>query len=170
MQSSFNPLSNSLQFPRPWTLRPRFCSTPPTLATSFRTCYRADEGIDDGPGPSAPLRLPLLLRRSGRVSQYVWDGSCLQLVGVDGAASSASSDFDDGFRTLCTACGLAVKDFFIPKNVSEHYVCYVKWKLLHRVFSSALQVIATQVNGSWNFSLFLNFLVVTCDRLSLCDV
>ena len=77
----------------------------------------------------------------------MWDGVSLQLVGVDGGASSVSFDFDDGFRTMYRACGLAVKGFFIPKNVSEHYVLYVKWKFLHRVFSSALQVIATQVSG-----------------------
>lgn len=159
--TSFNPLSNSLQFPPPWTLpethlptTPRLCSRPPTVTRSFRTCYRADEGVDDGPGPSSPLRLPLVLRRSGRVAQYVWDGFSLQLVAFDGAASSFSFDFRDGFRTFYAASGLAVKDFFIPKNVSEHYVLYVKWKLLHRVFSSALQVIATQVSGSFSFIEF----------------
>ena len=42
---------------------------------------------------------------------------------------------------------LAVRNLFIPKQVSENYKGYVKWKFLHRVFSSALQVLATQVNG-----------------------
>ncbi|KAK7840169.1 protein root uvb sensitive 4 [Quercus suber] len=41
-------------------------------------------------------------------------------------------------------CSSAVQDFFITKQVSGNYMDYVKWKLLHRVFSSALQVLATQ--------------------------
>ncbi|KAA0045852.1 protein root UVB sensitive 4 [Cucumis melo var. makuwa] len=153
--TSFNPLSSSLQFSPPWTFPEThlpiatgvpntLCFRPRTVTRSLRTCYRADDGVDDGPGPSSPVRLPLVLRRSGRVSQYVWDGFSLQLVGFDGGASSVSFDFGDGFRTLYRVSVLAVKDFFIPKNVSEHYVTYVKWKLLHRIFSSALQVIATQ--------------------------
>nr|POF12623.1 protein root uvb sensitive 4 [Quercus suber] len=38
----------------------------------------------------------------------------------------------------------AVQDFFITKQVSGNYMDYVKWKLLHRVFSLAFQVLATQ--------------------------
>lgn len=161
--TSFNQLSNSLQSPPPWNFPQTHFSTgfgivPNTPKFSLKprtfTRYRAVEGIDDGPGPSSPVRLPVVVRHSGRVSQYVWDGFSLRLVGVDGAGSSVSFDFDDGFRNLYRACALAVKDFFIPKNVSEHYVFYVKWKLLHRVFSSALQVIATQVSGCWKFELF----------------
>lgn len=164
--TSFNPLSSSLQFSPPWTFPEThlpiatgvpntLCFRPRTVTRSLRTCYRADDGVDDGPGPSSPVRLPLVLRRSGRVSQYVWDGFSLQLVGFDGGASSVSFDFGDGFRTLYRVSVLAVKDFFIPKNVSEHYVTYVKWKLLHRIFSSALQVIATQVSGRSAFGLTL---------------
>ncbi|GMY24712.1 protein root UVB sensitive 4 [Fagus crenata] len=62
----------------------------------------------------------------------------LQLVRVDGGASSFSFDFDDGFRKMFRLCGLAFRDFFIPKQVSGNYMDYVKWKFLHRVFSSAL--------------------------------
>ncbi|XP_054824695.1 protein root UVB sensitive 4 isoform X2 [Prosopis cineraria] len=35
-------------------------------------------------------------------------------------------------------------DFLIPQQVADSYMDYVKWKFLHRVFSSALQVLATQ--------------------------
>ena len=67
------------------------------------------------------------------------------MVCVDGGASSFSFNFDDGFRKMFRLCGSSVRDFFIPKQVSGNYMDYVKWKLLHRVFSSALQVLATQV-------------------------
>ena len=69
----------------------------------------------------------------------------LQLVRVDGGASSFSFDFDDGFQKMFKLCGLAFRDFFIPRQVSGNYMDYVKWKFLHRVFSSALWVLATQV-------------------------
>ncbi|XP_028799198.1 protein root UVB sensitive 4 isoform X2 [Neltuma alba] len=35
-------------------------------------------------------------------------------------------------------------DFLIPQQVADSYMDYVRWKFLHRVFSSALQVLATQ--------------------------
>ena len=69
----------------------------------------------------------------------------MQLVCVDGGVSSFSFDFDDGFQKMFRLCSSAVQDFFIPKQVSGNYMDHVKWKLLHRVFSSALQVLATQV-------------------------
>jgi hypothetical protein len=67
----------------------------------------------------------------------------LELVAVGGGGGGSSyEDNDDGlFRVF----GCIVRDFFIPREVSENYMDYVKWKLLHRVFSSALQVLATQV-------------------------
>jgi hypothetical protein len=122
-----------------------------TFTDSLRTSldYEPEEGIDKGsrPGlrPTSQGRLPVVIRRSGRVSRYFWDGNYLQLVCVDGGASFFSSDFDDGFRKLFTILGSAVRDFFIPKQVNGNYMYYVKWKFLHRVFSSALQVLATQV-------------------------
>ncbi|XP_065876314.1 protein root UVB sensitive 4 isoform X2 [Euphorbia lathyris] len=119
----------------------------PLIATnSLRTPinYEPEEGVDEGPGPIFPERLPVVIRRSGGVSRYMWDGSNLKLVNLDGGASSLPLDFEDGFRKLCRVWSLAVRDFFIPKRVPENYMDYVKWKFLHRVFSSALQVLATQ--------------------------
>ncbi|KFK32734.1 hypothetical protein AALP_AA6G282000 [Arabis alpina] len=49
-----------------------------------------------------------------------------------------------GFLKLIRVSSSAAKDFFIPKQVNDNYISYVKWKFLHRVFSSALQVLATQ--------------------------
>lgn len=69
----------------------------------------------------------------------------MQLVSVDGGASSFRFESDDQFRKLFKICSLTVRDFFIPKQVSGNYMGYVKWKFLHRLFSSALQVLATQV-------------------------
>ncbi|KAJ6733016.1 RUS1 FAMILY PROTEIN C16ORF58 [Salix koriyanagi] len=57
-----------------------------------------------------------------------------------GVQGSFPLDFEDAFRKLVRV----IKDFLIPKQVPENYMGYVKWKFLHRVFSSALQVLATQ--------------------------
>lgn len=93
-------------------------------------------------------RLPIVVRNSSSVLRYFWDGNKLKLVALDGNAFSLwdfCSDFDDGFRKLVRNCATALRNFFLPREVSPNYLEYVKWKFLHRVSSSALQVLATQV-------------------------
>lgn len=159
MQSSLYAASNSHHYQNPWRTPEAPLTTPKfapknTKKTGFRTRhiasslrtslgYDSEESVGKEPGP----RLPVAIQRSGKVSRYFWDGESLRLVGVDGGAPWFSLDFDDGVRSLARVCGLAVRDFFVPKKVSENYMNYVKWKFLHRVFSSALQVLATQVIG-----------------------
>ncbi|XP_031254309.1 protein root UVB sensitive 4-like [Pistacia vera] len=157
MQASLKSATNTHPFQFQWEFSklPEFISKTPkftprkalTLTTnSFRTSinYEPEEGLNKGPKPVGLKKLPVVVRGSGRVSRYFWDGKGLQLVSVDGGASSFGLDFDDGFRKLLRICSLAFRDFFLPKQVSENYMNYVKWKFLHRVFSSALQVLATQ--------------------------
>lgn len=110
-------------------------------------------------GPNPVVRLPVVITRSGEVSRYVWDGNCLRLVSFGGGDSGYSSvpfyldDFGGGSRRAARVCGKAVRDFFLPKQVTSNYVEYVKWKFLHRVSSSALQVIATQVYSKMCFNI-----------------
>lgn len=92
--------------------------------------------------------LPVAIRHSGTSSRYFWDGKELQLVSIDGSSPFSIlsvSSFEDAVKKLGRVCGAAVRNFFLPREVSENYLEYVKWKFLHRVFSSALQVLATQV-------------------------
>lgn len=160
MQSTLNPISNSSshQFQLPWkyakppqciskTLKFTSKKTLTYAANSLRTSINCEpeESLNKGPEPAGPTKLPVVVRGSGRVSRYFWDGNCLQLVSVDGGASSFRFESDDQFRKLFKICSLTVRDFFIPKQVSGNYMGYVKWKFLHRLFSSALQVLATQV-------------------------
>ncbi|XP_061367025.1 protein root UVB sensitive 4 [Gastrolobium bilobum] len=111
--------------------------------SSLRTSFNCDSngGVEKGLPPTSPIRLPFVVRSPTKVSRFFWNGGCLQLVSVDGSAASSDVDFD---VTLFRVCGSVVKDFFIPRQVSGNYMDYVKWKLLHRIFSSALQVLATQ--------------------------
>lgn len=73
----------------------------------------------------------------------------MKLVSVEGVGHFSLRDFSGNFEDVvskfCGVCGAAVRNFFLPREVSENYLEYVKWKFLHRVFSSALQVLATQV-------------------------
>ena len=72
----------------------------------------------------------------------------MELLCVDEEEDDSTSfclGLDDGFWKLIRLTSSAAKDFFLPKQVSDNYISYVKWKFLHRVFSSALQVLATQV-------------------------
>ncbi|OWM66312.1 protein root UVB sensitive 4 isoform X2 [Punica granatum] len=132
----------------------------PTFTNSLRAPLHFEPGEeerevrkDSSPpgGPNSLVRLPVVVTRSSEVSRYVWDGTCLRLVsfgGVGGGGRAAApfclDDLGGGARRAARVCGAAVRDFFLPKQVSSNYVKYVKWKFLHRVFSSALQVLATQ--------------------------
>ncbi|KAJ6740219.1 PROTEIN ROOT UVB SENSITIVE 4 [Salix purpurea] len=153
MQSTLNTAINYHQFNFQWkSQKPsarKFKASPKILplSNSLRTSvnYEPEEGLDRVPGPpgsepNSVLRLPVVIRQSGRVSRYIYEGNSLKLVSLDGGSGSFPLDFEDAFRKLVRV----IKDFLIPKQVPENYMGYVKWKFLHRVFSSALQVLATQ--------------------------
>ncbi|KAL7231898.1 hypothetical protein ACSBR2_010012 [Camellia fascicularis] len=116
---------------------------PLTISNSLKTSFE-EEKLDKSDEPTSPARLPVVIRRSGSVSRYLWDGSELKLVSVDGNSFSLSLDFEDGFQRLFRICSSGLRNFFLPGEVCGNYLEYVKWKFLHRVFSSALQVLATQ--------------------------
>lgn len=114
-----------------------------SLGTSLDCCESDGNGR---PRHVSPIRLPFVIRSPAKVSRFLWDGDCLQLVSVDGGGGTSSFELDsNGFLKLFRICSFAVRDFLIPQQVAENYMDYVKWKFLHRVFSSALQVLATQV-------------------------
>lgn len=118
------------------------------------------------PGNSYPL--PIVICNSGSVLRYSWDGNGLKLVSLDGNSFSLWDfcvDFEDALRKLVRICCSALRDFFFPREVSGNYMQYVKWKFLHRVFSSALQVLATQVFFP-PFSLRLNHSFLNQARLT----
>ncbi|KAF2295135.1 hypothetical protein GH714_031652 [Hevea brasiliensis] len=96
-------------------------SQSPSPRHSQRTSinYEREEGLDEGPGPILPVRLPVVIRHSGKVSRYIWDGSSLKLASVHSGALSLCLDFEDGFRKLFRVSSLAVRNFFIPKQVPD---------------------------------------------------
>ncbi|MBA0851718.1 hypothetical protein Goshw_024765 [Gossypium schwendimanii] len=148
--------STSHNFQLPWksTKNPAFktfrlSSKTLTLTNSLRPqiTFGLEGDANDGLQPSNPVKLPVVIQRHGKVSRYFWDGSRVRLLrvdgdGVDGGGSGVPFCFD--LDKVVEASSLAIRNFFIPKQVSENYIGYVKWKFLHRVFSSALQVLATQ--------------------------
>ncbi|CAN8284011.1 unnamed protein product [Cochlearia groenlandica] len=95
---------------------------------------------------SKRTRLPIVIKRSNRVSKYFINGESLLCIDEE-----YDNDDDDDVNTASfSAIGIirlsssVARDFFIPKQVNDNYISYVKWKFLHRVFSSCLQVLATQ--------------------------
>lgn len=131
-------------------------SKPPNISLSFNHEYQDEEKVKPfhlNQESPENFDLPVVIRRSGTISRYFWDGKELQLVSVDGDNQFSVWSFY-GMRKLGGVCGAAVRNFFLPREVSENYLEYVKWKFVHRVFSSALQVLATQV-PCFNSSLLI---------------
>ena len=124
----------------------RISELPIALKTSFRFEFE-EEKLKKELETTSPTLLPVVIRQSDGVSRYFWDGNDLKLVSVDGKPVYFDSfdDLRDGCRRLFRSCSLCVRNFLLPREINENYLEYVKWKFLHRVFSSALQVLATQV-------------------------
>lgn len=124
----------------------RILEPPNSLKTSFQFDFE-EEKLRKELKPTTPTLLPVVIRQSDGVSRYFWDGNDLKLVSIDGKPFSLNNfdDLGDGYRRLFRSCGLGVRNFLFPREINENYLQYVKWKFLHRVFSSALQVLATQV-------------------------
>ncbi|KAL8528625.1 hypothetical protein ACS0TY_006170 [Phlomoides rotata] len=167
MRVAIHPPSNS-HLCSTWALRydpikitkpinPKTSLKPSALSKSSNTSINFNPEFQDGKKIKPHLLydktlenfdLPVIIRHSGTVSRYFWDGKELQFVSVDGIDSFSiwdfSVSFENGKRKFVRVCRAAIRNFFLPREVSENYLEYVKWKFLHRVFSSALQVLATQ--------------------------
>ncbi|XP_022751320.1 protein root UVB sensitive 4 isoform X2 [Durio zibethinus] len=144
--------SNSRHFALPWkspktptSRNSHLSSKTLTLNNSLRTqiTYELEGDVNDGLESSNPAQLPIAIRRYGKVSRFFWDGNRVKLLSIDGFGGAGAS-FCFNLDKVVEVSSLAFRNFFIPKQVSENYMGYVKWKFLHRVFSSALQVLATQ--------------------------
>lgn len=142
------------------TVNPKTLLKPLTVVKSLKTSFNFHKDSDfkkedhqnhknqrEQEQPTNSYHLPIVSRSSGGVSRYFWDGNRLKLVSIHENSFSLWDfclDFDDAVRKLVRICNSALRNFFLPREVSGNYLEYVKWKLLHRVFSSALQVLATQ--------------------------
>ncbi|KAH6806507.1 root UVB sensitive protein of unknown function [Perilla frutescens var. frutescens] len=132
------------------SVKPLAVSKSSNLSVNFNCEYQDEEWmkpLHSNQKNPENFDLPVFIRHSGTISRYFWDGKELQLVSVDGNNKFSIwsfSSFEDGRKKLFRFCGAAVRNLFLPREVSENYLEYVKWKFLHRVFSSALQVLATQ--------------------------
>ncbi|CAH1413274.1 unnamed protein product [Lactuca virosa] len=123
----------------------RTLELPNSLKTSFHFEFE-EEKLKKELEPTTPTLLPVIIRQSDGVSRYFWDGNDLKLVSIDGKPFCFDNfdDLVDGCRRLLRSCSLGIRNFLLPREINENYLEYVKWKFLHRVFSSALQVLATQ--------------------------
>lgn len=89
-----------------------------------------------------PLHLPILVQNRGVSLRYVWEGQRLLLVKNSRRHSKQSlrKFLKDHVKWLRSV----VMTLFVPQQVQSNYIYYLKWKLVHRIFSSALQFQATQ--------------------------
>lgn len=88
------------------------------------------------------LHLPILVQTRGVSLQYAWDGQRLLLVKDSGRHRTESlreylTDYVKRLRSVVMA-------LFVPQRVHSNYMYYLKWKFVHRIFSSAIQFQATQ--------------------------
>ncbi|XP_006851816.2 protein root UVB sensitive 4 isoform X1 [Amborella trichopoda] len=92
------------------------------------------------------IHLPVVFHQGSRVSQYTWDGKHIKLVGFheEGLNCIGSLCLGRVFGNWVEMMNCSARKLFVPQKVQENYMGYLKWKLLHRVFSSALKVVATQ--------------------------
>lgn len=109
-------------------------------------------GEASGAEERKPLLLPVVIQRSGRASRYVWDGEQLRLVDFNRELSESREFVGDGFSRLFQMSSSALRELFVPRHVQDNYMVYLRWKFLHRIFSSSLQVLATQVFPKYDHS------------------
>ncbi|XP_047947745.1 protein root UVB sensitive 4 isoform X2 [Salvia hispanica] len=125
------------------SLKPLAVSKPSSIPFKFNHEYQDEQKIKPlhfAQESPKKFDLPVVVHRSGTILRYFWDGNEMQLVSVGGVTQFSIWNFS----SLGRVCGVAIRNFFLPREVNENYMEYVKWKFLHRVFSSALQVLATQ--------------------------
>ncbi|EPS63492.1 hypothetical protein M569_11292, partial [Genlisea aurea] len=101
--------------------------------------------------------LPIVVKYPGRSSLCFWDGNELKIVPGEGIDSFSFWDSSvkpkESFRKLRGACRDALRNIFLPVAFRDHYLDYVKWKFLHRVFSSALQAMFRAIGIGYSRSL-----------------
>lgn len=89
-----------------------------------------------------PLHLPILVQNRGVSLRYVWDGQRLLLMKNSRRhrTKSLRKFLEDHLKWLRSV----VMTLFVPQQVQSNYIYYLKWKFVHRIFSSAIQFQATQ--------------------------
>ncbi|KAL3682008.1 hypothetical protein R1sor_000030 [Riccia sorocarpa] len=93
-------------------------------------------------------KLPIYFHKDGQEFQYAWDGRSFFLEPLEPLDSNLAGEVspkDPEFYQLGARRILrTLRRTFIPEQVRPHYISYMKWKCLHRVLSSILQVQCTQ--------------------------
>lgn len=101
-------------------------------------------------------KLPVVIFEGGRRWQYVFDGERMRTVELDEEALQNGEGRIEGVSGRVAESFIKAKQtlqhIFVPDQVRPHYLVYLKWKLVHRFWSSILHFQCTQVSF---VSLFL---------------
>eukprot|EP01018_Ginkgo_biloba_P002863 Gb_07487 [translate_table: standard] len=88
------------------------------------------------------VRLPIVVHGKGSSLQYAWDGQRLLL--VKDLERNDAEGMNQWLKNCIKRMRFVTSSIFVPQQVQSNYIHYLKWKFVHRIFSSALQVQATQ--------------------------
>lgn len=88
------------------------------------------------------LHLPILVQNRGVSLQYAWDGQRLLL--VKDSRRHRTKSLREFLKDYVKRLRSVAMTLFVPQQVNSNYIYYLKWKFVHRIFSSAIQFQATQ--------------------------
>ncbi|CAN6447683.1 unnamed protein product [Victoria cruziana] len=107
---------------------------------------RREEKQEEGEQEAEPTCISIRIHRGASSSRFVLSGSRLRESSVNHHELSfnGSEEFIRFFSSWAEISLSALKKLFIPLKVAPSYMDYLRWKFVHRICSSSLQVLATQ--------------------------
>ncbi|BBN17116.1 hypothetical protein MPTK1_7g12120 [Marchantia polymorpha subsp. ruderalis] len=90
-------------------------------------------------------KLPIFFYKDGQQLQFAWDGQSLLMEPADQKVDDGGSSREHQFYWSGVGrMRRSLRKTFVPEHVRPHYLSYMRWKFMHRVLSSVLQVQCTQ--------------------------
>ncbi|XP_057868477.2 protein root UVB sensitive 4 isoform X2 [Cryptomeria japonica] len=86
--------------------------------------------------------VPILVHNKGVSLRYAWDGQYLLL--EKHLKILEAKSFKQFLKDCLRRVRLIMLSLFVPEQVTSNYMDFLKWKFVHRIFSSAIQVQSTQ--------------------------
>ncbi|XP_031480332.1 protein root UVB sensitive 4 isoform X2 [Nymphaea colorata] len=133
-------------YPSPKPLRPWQKREALKIPSGYPLGRREEKQEEEGEKEAEPTCPSIRIHRGDSSSRFVLDGSHLRQAAVDhhGLSFNGSDELVSIFSCWAEISLSALKKLFIPLKVGPSYMDYMRWKFVHRICSSSLQVLATQ--------------------------